>query len=129
LSALDYFLLISLLFIIGTTVEFAIVLVVKQKFELFNTSKTALRKAATAPNSLNYRHGSSASLCRVEPMDNLERETQVYNANALGETNKGNKLVRLCLELPLTKRIDFVAFLIFNIFYFVFNCVYLFIFI
>jgi hypothetical protein len=112
------------LFIIGATVEFSLVLVVKQKFELFNKSKTALRKAAMVPNSLNYEHGFSVSLCRVDPMENLEHEAQVDNANAPGESNKGNKLLRLFMELPLTKRIDFVAFFIFNIFYFVFNCGY-----
>jgi hypothetical protein len=122
---LDYYLLISLLFIIGTTVEFAFVLVVKQKLELFNKSKTPLPKAAIAPNSLNYGHGISVNLCRVEPMENLQHEAQVSNANAPGATNKGNKLLRLFMELPLTKRIDFVAFFIFNISYFAFNCGYL----
>jgi hypothetical protein len=113
------------MFIIGATVEFAFVLVVKQKFELFNKSKTSLRKEAIAPNSITYGHGNSVTLCRVEPMENLERATQVSNSNAIVETHKKNKLLRFFMELPLTKRIDFVAFFMFNIFYFVFNCGYL----
>jgi hypothetical protein len=79
------------MFIIGATVEFAFVLVVKQKFELFNKSKTSLRKEAIAPNSITYGHGNSISLCRVEPMENQQREANVRNANAQGGTNNRNK--------------------------------------
>ena len=110
---------------IGTTVEFAFVLVVKEKFEPFNKKrKTALRGKIMDTNSQNDGNGYIVGIGRVEPIENLEEESKVRRPMELGSIRKQTGLLRFLGDMSLTNRIDFAAFFIFTIFYFVFNCVY-----
>ena len=62
MTALDYYILVSLLFMIGTTAEFAFVLVIKEKFEPFNIKrKTALPEKTMERNSQN--DGNGCTIC------------------------------------------------------------------
>ena len=75
-------------------------------------------------NSQSDGNGFSVRLCKVQPMKTLEDESSIFKPNALEDVHKGTGLLRMFMEFPLTNKTDFVAFFIFNIFYFVFNCVY-----
>jgi hypothetical protein len=125
MTALDCYLLVSLLFIIGTTVEFAFVLVVKEIFEPFKIKrKAALREKTMETNTQQDGNGITVGICRVEPIENLEPESKVLRQNELGIIRNETGLLRFLMDMSLTKRIDLTAFFVFNISYFIFNCVY-----
>ena len=122
---MDCYLLISLLFIIGTTVEFAFVLVVKEKFEPFNIKrKAALREKTMEPKSQQDGNEITVGIWRVEPIENLQPESKALRQKKLGIVPKETGLLRFLMEMSLTNKIDLVAFFVFNNFYFIFICVY-----
>ena len=125
MSALDCYLLISMLFIIGTTVEFAFVLVVKEKFEPFKIKRRAvLLEKTMETNSQNDGNRISVNICRVEPKENPEPESKVLRQKEIEITSKDIGLLRFLMNMSLTNRINLVAFFVFNIFYLIFNCIY-----
>ena len=75
-------------------------------------------------NSQNDGNGFTAGICRVAPIEILEHESNVLRPKELGNIRKETGLFRFLMDMTLTNRIDFVAFFIFIIFYFVFNSVY-----
>ena len=123
MSSLDCYLLISLLFIIGTKVELAFILILKRKFGLSNIKRKTARET-NKTKSQNDQNAYPVDVCRVEPTENLEHESKVFKVKEIVDIQKKNGLLRFLMAMSLTNRIDFVAFFIFTIAYIIFNCVY-----
>ena len=96
MNALDYFILVSLLFVFGTIVEFALVLLIKQTTEIVKKRRQ-----------------------RIQIRSSGEKERRKEDQEI-----EFGKCQGLFKELSLNARIDFAAFLIFNIGYAVFIFVY-----
>ena len=122
---MDCYILVSLLFVIGTLVEFACVVFVKQNSDLFKTSKAIHEE---------YFNKQASMVKECPNISNTTSNVECYgkNNNALTETEKlkifeeksGKPLILKFKALPVTTKIDFVTFLIFNFVFVTFNFVY-----
>ena len=122
---MDSYILVSLLFVIGTLVEFACVVFVKQNLDLFKTSNLIHEEYSKKPASM-VKECSNI-------LDNMRKvECHGKNDNSLTEKEEmrhleersGKTLALRFKALPITTKIDFVTFLIFNFVFVIFNLVY-----
>ena len=122
---MDCYVLVSLLFVIGTLVEFACVVFVKQNLDLFKTSNQIHEKYSNKPASM-------VKEC-PNPFDKMSKvECHGKNDNSLTEKEEmrhledrsGKSLILTFKALPITTKIDFATFLIFNFVFVTFNLVY-----
>ena len=114
-----------MLFVIGTLVEFACVVFVKQNSDLFNTTNEIHEEYSNKPASMVMEcpsvlntmskidcHGKNdIALTEPEVLRNLKEKSR-------------KSLILKFKALPITTKIDFVTFLIFNFVFVTFNLVY-----
>ena len=125
LTALDCYILVSLLFVIGTLVEFALVLLVRQSLEMLKSSKRQHGKGVTnheymvkeCPNTLELSNkiGCSAK-------NNAASEDTVEGRNLDNEFQ--SSFTFYFQILPVTTKIDCIAFFISNFIFITFNIIY-----
>ena len=114
MNALGVYLLTSLLFVFGTMIEFAFILLTK-RIEDENCTKPGKEKEKAAK--------LGAPFTQVSPLDE-------GNGNTTKETEDGEKyetgmkLISIIKFLPSASKLDFVAFITFFLAYAVFNLVY-----
>ena len=122
---LGFYLLVSLLFLIGTMIELAIVLIVKRKLDLerkeFSCSTNALSLTIKSPE-MKVRRRSLRT--KVDPVDG---KCQHFNKERnVGSERRyiGEKKTGLWTVSSATDKIDFLSLVLFLFSYFIFNCVY-----
>ena len=119
------YILTSFLFVFGTMVEFAIVLVGKQKGDWDN--KALKLKGKNTKVRLTHSGKQCRSLTSIGKVDPVEDENNVSKTTKEEEiTNTVLAIERLAFlkEMPRTTKVDFIAFAIFNISYVMFNIIY-----
>ena len=125
LTALDCYILVSLLFVIGSLVEFALVLLVRQSSELFKSSKRQHENDITMHANMVKEYSNT-----LEASNKVGCFTKKNEASA--ETERGrnhhdkfqNSFTTSFRILPVTTKIDFIAFFISNFIFITFNVVY-----
>ena len=125
LTALDCYILVSLLCVIGTLVEFALVLLVRQSSELFKSSKRQHENDITKHANMVKEYPNT-----LEASNKVE--CFIKNNEASTEAEKGRNHDDEFLKsssssfeiLPVTTKIDFIAFFISNFIFITFNVVY-----
>ena len=119
---LGAYLLISLCFVFAALVEFAIVLLVKHKHDLGNDVNRAKHinfelknnEAEGAINQMGKARLTQGSKLRLKKIEFEENGRKKYRRNTVFD----------CFyALPLTTRIDFIAFVLFNLLYFLLNLI------
>ena len=124
LNALGLYLLVSLFFVLGTKVEFALVLLVyrKMSFRRLHT-KTIRNKHISMSNSQDLKRTSNKDpkIMVHKSRNNLERTQSIQSSI--------NPIIAEQLKPSLstedtTNRIDFAALCLFLSSYLIFNCVY-----
>ena len=134
---MDWYLLISLVFVFGTLVELAIALLTKQTLQvLVKTSSSVVSAAGDRFNcKLNDPQIGSAShkncliescchqnhLCERQMSSNLSKNGREKDVTA----TTGAAIMQTILdELSITNKIDILAFIVFNLTYITFNIIY-----
>ena len=122
---LGIYLLVSLLFVIATMIELAIVLIVKRKLEFerkeFSSTTNALN-LTTKSSEMKVRRRSLRA--KVDPVDG---KCQHFNKERnVGPERRyiGEKKTGFCMVTSATDKIDILSFVLFLFSYFIFNCVY-----
>ena len=125
MNLLGRYLLISMMFVFAAMVEFAFVLVVKQKREWHRIGENdAVGGSKLEEIPMHRRNEASKAL-----IDVMQGESSVGN---LDETNElettqssfWRKKCTLLKQLPLTAKIDLVGIVLFHISYIIFNVMY-----
>ena len=137
LNVLDWYLLISLVFVFGTLVELAIALLTKQTLQIL--VKGSNDKVPIAGDRFNcklqdpkiratiHKNSSMEScclqkhLCQHPMSSNLSENGREKDVAA----TKGAAIMQTVLdELSITNKIDILAFIVFNLTYITFNIIY-----
>ena len=119
LNALGLYLLVSLFFVMGTTIELAIVLLMKR----IRKRNLLLESSFETESSL---------LSKAKEMDDSDNPNQKVFSNGIYKSRKKIKMdeiISFCTNPSLlirkaTNKIDFAAFIIFLSFYIIFNFIY-----
>ena len=119
MNALGLYLLVSLFFVMGTTIELAIVLLMKR----IRKRNLLLESSFETESSL---------LSKAKEMDDSDNPNQKVFSNGIYKSRKKIKMdeiINFCTTPSLwirkaTNKIDFAAFIIFLSFYIIFNCIY-----
>ena len=125
LSALGLYLLVSLLFVFGTMVEFAGVLIVMQKLELDTNASKGNENRRRPETSFEEKESVCIhTISKVEPIDDVMQDSETRRGR--GTLNRRSRVNHpgYFNALPRTTKIDFVAFFVFIFSYFIFNCIY-----
>ena len=114
LNPLGRYILVALLFVFGAMVEFAFVLMVKQKMDWYN--------------NCNGLEGNQKRIARCErSFQNVWHANQDLNlTQAINEKyeSQDSSKVTFLENIPLTSKIDYTAFIVFIISYLLFNVIY-----
>ena len=136
LSSLDYYLLASLIFVFGALVELAFVLVAKRTLQLLcnnsrNTSAVTNSRANTLiqedesvvdSNKIAFVDTNGPGLPNPKPkMDIFVMEEQIRKHP--NEMSKPTPKQSLISKIPMATKFDFLAFVVFNLCYIVFNVI------
>ena len=123
LNGLGTYILVALLFVFGTMVEFAFVLIIKQKID---RSKDGTETRTNRNLLQNHGEVKSASCGRraqyISPSKDDVKSKQSTKLN--NNNNQGNAKLIIFKGVPLTAKIDYLAFIIFVILYLIFNIIY-----
>ena len=134
---MDWYLLISLVFVFGTLVELAIALLTKQTLQVLVKSSSSEFPAAgnrfncklQEPKIGGTSHTNSSiesccqqnHLCQRQMSSNLSENGREKGVAA----TKGAAIMQTVLdELSITNKIDILAFIVFNLTYITFNIIY-----
>ena len=119
---LGAYLLISLCFVFAALVEFATVLLVKHKQDSDNDVDRAKHTKFELKNNEAERAINQLGKARLTQGSKLRLKKIEFEEN--GQKKYRRKNVFDCFyALPLTTRIDFVAFVLFNLLYFLLNLI------
>ena len=119
---LGFYLLVSLLFVIATMIEFAVVLIVKRKLE-YEKKEFSSR---TNTSGLTIK-SPEMEVRRRSPSAKVDGMYQGFNKGRnVGPEGRhiGQKKTGFWMVSSATDRIDFLSFVLFLLSYFIFNCVY-----
>ena len=117
LSKLGFYLLTSLVFVFFQMLEFASVLVLKELYERKNdldSGKVTSRQVKEIQIAMD----------KVLPFQEMNRDIDINSKTELGKASLRVKKPKFFERLPLTRRIDFLAFITFHLAYFLFNVIY-----
>ena len=122
LNALGVYILVTLLFVFGTIIEFAFVLIIEQnRIRSINEKKMNEKEnkleAQMAENRVRCRT-ITKSIRQVQDHVEFTPETEQRNTVQHLENNSFNQ------SMPLTTKIDYAAFIIFVVLYITFNIIY-----
>ena len=122
LNALEAYILVALLFVFGTIIEFAFVLIIEQnRIRSINEKKMNEKEnefeAQMAENRVRCRTNTK-SIRQVQ--DHVEFTREAEQRNDIQHL-KNNSFYQ---SMPLTTKIDYAAFIIFVMLYLTFNIIY-----
>ena len=123
MTPLSIYLAISLIFVLITLVEFAVVLLLKRKFETVNgKSRVSGLEMDHRPSHQGFFTGGTV----CENMTSLEKKqiATAMNEEDLAKPIFSKKGPVLCFPASLITRIDMAVFLLFTFGYLFFNIVY-----
>ena len=134
---MDWYLLISLVFVFGTLVELAIALLTKQTLQvLVKTSSSVVSAAGDRFNcklhdpkigSASHKNCSIESCCQQNHLCHPQMSSNLSEngrENDVTTTTGAAILQRILDELSMTNKIDILAFIVFNLTYITFNIIY-----
>ena len=133
LSSLDVYLFISLIFVFSTLLELAIVLLVKQTHPLLMKKLTGTRSISNCGMQSPKVSISTRNIASVQTNDQeIDSWTPTVDITSNNEEirNNINETRRLTLghnifrDISLYKKLDIMAFLVFNLSYIIFNVIY-----
>ena len=131
MNALGVHLLVSLFFVIGTMIEFAIVLLIKRNIT-FNADLTAPSESRKRRRNHSrtgklvcfYKRISTDTNVDSASVDTKSVDTNSEDTNSSYELGEGKMFISQKKCYSLTDKIDFVALFVFLLSYFMFNCIY-----
>ena len=138
LSSLDYYLLVSLIFVFGALVELAFVLVAKRTLQLFcNNPLDTSAVSNSRSNTLIHEDESTVDSNKIAVvdtdcpglqnpnprMDIFVMEAQIRKHGMSNELLKPSQKHSLFSKISMATKFDFLAFVVFNICYIVFNVI------
>ena len=113
---MDWYLLISLVFVFGTLVELAIALLTKQTLRVLVKSSSSVVPAAGDRFNCKVQ-----DLCQRQMSSNLSENGREKDVTATA----GAAIMQTILDaLSITNKIDILAFIVFNLTYITFNIIY-----
>ena len=122
LNALGVYILVTLLFVFGTILEFAFVLIIEQNMTRSMNEKKMIEKENEFETHSEEKYArcrrSSKGIRRVQDHVEFNRETEWRNDIQQLDSNT------IYQSMPLTTKIDYAAFIIFVILYITFNIIY-----
>ena len=134
---MDWYLLISLVFVFGTLVELAIVLLTKQTLQILLERSSSVDPAAGDRFNRKLQDpkigAASNKNCSIESccqQNHLCQHQMSSNLSQNGRekyvtTTTGAAIMQTILdELSITNKIDILAFIVFNLTYITFNIIY-----
>ena len=120
---LSWYLLMSLLFVFGTVFEFILVLIIKQVVEWAAINKRSHTvQYGLKTNVLKERQTWKKNQCNVEILE----EISTTSGNTLSTSNSRHDATnfKFFKNLSIASKIDYVTFVVFISFFFMFNCIY-----
>ena len=125
LSALGCYLLVSLLFVFCTMIEFAFVLALHQIEKLETVDNTSLvigmkniNNGITKPRIINR------DITKISQKLGGDENTKYKTDEGMEKVGCRQRFLRLFKSMPSTTRIDLFSFSVFNLMYFAMNCIY-----
>ena len=125
MNLLGRYLLISMMFVFAAMVEFAFVLVVKQKREWHSIRKNDAVGGSKLEKIRKHRHNEASKSL----LDVMQGQTEVGHLDEINEldTTQSSFWRRKCTllkQLPPTTKIDLMGMVLFHVSYMIFNVVY-----
>ena len=123
LSSLGYYLLISLLFVFSTMLEFAFVLALRQiqKMETFYNTNLIIEMKS---NGMAKQTAMNRDIIKIRPKLGEDQQSQFKTDQEIVKFGCRERLLGMFRSMPLTAKIDLFSFSIFNLMYFIMNCIY-----
>ena len=134
---MDVYLIISLAFVFLALVEMALVIIAKKILQILTKRSKILRPISIKPSNSSRQEAevttgsnniTSVDIDCERPQLWVPRQTQSQNNKNDGNNTNGTKKVtlihKLFKELFITNKLDFLAFIVFNLAYLVFNLTY-----
>ena len=125
MNLLGWYLLISMMFVFAAMVEFAFVLVVKQKREWHSIGENDAIGGSKLDEILKHRR-NEASKALIDADQGERKVVNLDETNQLETTQSGfwRRKCTLLKQLPLTTKIDLVGIVLFHVSYIIFNVMY-----
>ena len=126
LSALDHYLLVSMIFVFGTLVEFALVLFLNRKFSyLENSIDNPVDKGK---DKTNHSGKISSNDGKEHKVKTVETEIKPWNPSGwrldIKSMNTESDKMKIFRQIRVTNKIDLISFFLFNLSYLFFNIIY-----
>ena len=134
LSSLDYYLLVSLIFVFGALVELSLVLVAKRSLQLLcDNSRDTSAVTKSRSNTLIPEDESAIDSNEIAFVDtdcpglqNPKPRTEIFvmekqTRKHLNEVSKPSPKHSVFSKISMATKFDFLAFVVFNLCYIVFN--------
>ena len=125
LNKLGTYLLVSLLLVFGTMVEFSMVLVAKQKYDWNNKTINNLENPSTIKIQKAYNDQETNST--VEVISQIKEKGHFSNIGIKDEYLKLSQILKYLMlpkSIPPYRKTDIIAFILFSAFYLCFNVIY-----
>ena len=125
MNRLGLYLLMSLLLVFGTMVEFSAVLIIKQKLDWDKKAmdrkeqKTMIRSSSVQENT--------HSVSKIMTNEDLEEKRKTADIEIIDQHIPSNPILRhltFSKDIPSYRKIDIISFVLFSCFYFCFNFIY-----
>ena len=120
LSSLGYYLLISLLFVFSTMLEFALVLALRQiqKMETFDNTNLIIEMKN---NGMAKQTAMNRDIIKIRPKLGEDQQLKFKPDQEIAKFDCRERFARMFRSMPLTAKIDLFSFSIFNLMYFIMN--------
>ena len=126
LSALDHYLLVSMIFVFCTLVEFALALFLNRKFSYLENSID--HSVDKGKDEFNHSGKISSNDGKEEKLKKLEAKIKPWDPSAWRSDIKFIKAesdkMEIFRQIRVTNNIDFISFFLFNLSYLFFNIIY-----
>ena len=134
---MDCYLLISLVFVFGTLVELALVLLTKQTKQILMRRLGTISSAPTNPLSCPIQELEVTPLSnRIRSIETGSQQRHIWKpgmviplteegmSEHINKTTRTNIIQSIFKELSTANKLDFLAFVVFNVSYITFNAIY-----
>ena len=125
MNRLGLYLLMSLLLVFGTMVEFSAVLIIKQKLDW--DKKAMDRKEQNTMIRSSTVQENMHSVSKIMKNEDLEEKRKTADIEIIDQHIPSNPILRhltFSTDIPSYRKIDIVSFILFSCFYFCFNFIY-----
>ena len=112
------YILASLLFVFAAMAEFALVIFIKQNSDWRNHDRIGIR----LEKEIQIQEKSSINV--VAPVDGLKSRIKDAQYDVPKAKHSSMTTFELICNLPITSKIDYSAFVVFNFTYLILNCLY-----